>query len=380
MPVRWRVVVFWILFSAFPLFAQLHRVGTCAAFASNGDLLLGTIQGSEFKLYLHPVGQPPVRISETIESSNPCEISFSADGKWAAIAAAGNELTVFVLDRATKTILTRFSSQWLGRNGISFELQQGNFLGGFDKNDSIILWSYLSQSVESNEINVDLHRQLWSIDGKRISDQHVGLPGWGAWRWFIQKYDGETVWLPSSCRMTCYENYQKLSIREDNVQSEGTIAIRDALAIAPVFLPSGDQLLAIAGTQTTAQSALLLDSSGHIVDKTRLPYLPNPLQRVVPDWFGVSKVKVSADGEIAAVARTRVAWVLNDSDRDWGSEIILLRTQPLSVLSRYKTGRGGIGSIAVDQRDGVIRIVGYWRHGWNDLRCNQSGKCRVGAL
>jgi hypothetical protein len=384
MPVRWRVVVFWILFSVCPMFAQSRYIGTCAAFASNGDLLFGAIRDGEFKLHVHPAGQSLIRISEKVDASyHPCEISFSPDGKWAAVAVAGSEITVFVLDRATNTIFTRFSSQWLGRNGISYELQQGNFLGGFDKNDSIVLWNYASQSnagFTTDDVTIDLHRQLWSIDGKRISDQYVSLPGWRAWRWFIQKYDGETVWLPASCKMTCYENYQKLSIRGDDMQNEGTLAIRDALAITPVFLPSRDLLLAIAGTQTSAQSALLFDSSGHIVDKARLPFLPNPLRPVVPDWFGVSKLKVSADGEIAAVARTRTAWVLTDTDRDWGSEIILLRTQPLSVLRRYKTGRGGIGSIAVDQRNGVIRVVGYWRHGWNDLRCDEFGKCRAGAL
>jgi hypothetical protein len=83
---------------------------------------------------------------------------------------------------------------------------------------------------------------------------------------------------------------------------------------------------------------------------------------------------------MAAVARTRVAWLLVDTDRDWGSEIILLRMHPLSVLATYKTGKGGVGSFAVDHHNSVIRVVGYWKHRWNNLRCDQSGKCQKTTL
>jgi len=49
---------------------------------------------------------------------------------------------------------------------------------------------------------------------------------------------------------------------------------------------------------------------------------------------------------MAATGRTRVAWVLVDTDRDWGSEVLLLNLHPLGVVATLRTGKGGIGALA----------------------------------
>lgn len=115
----------------------------------------------------------------------------------------------------------------------------------------------------------------------------------------------------------------------------------------------------------------MLDSSGRIQELVRLPYVPNLFGPLVPDWFGVEQPAISSDGETAAVARTRVAWVLVDTDRDWGSEIVLLNTHPLAVATVLKTGKGGIGAIAVDHRNGMVRLVGFWKEQWHDLKYDE---------
>jgi hypothetical protein len=77
---------------------------------------------------------------------------------------------------------------------------------------------------------------------------------------------------------------------------------------------------------------------------------------LVPDWFYALQPQISHDGEIAAVARERVAWVLVDTARDWGSEVIVLTTDPLRVAAVLKTGLGGIGATAVDRRGSTVRL------------------------
>jgi hypothetical protein len=47
--------------------------------------------------------------------------------------------------------------------------------------------------------------------------------------------------------------------------------------------------------------------------------------------------------------------VLVDTNRDWGSEIVLLKTHPLAVSTVLKTGKGGIG--AMDRNQKLIAIA-----------------------
>jgi hypothetical protein len=73
-----------------------------------------------------------------------------------------------------------------------------------------------------------------------------------------------------------------------------------------------------------------------------------------------------------------VAWVLEDTDRDWGSEIVLLRIHPPAVTTTLKTGKGGIKAIAVDHRNGAVRLVGFWKGRWHERQCDEQhpDKCR----
>jgi hypothetical protein len=118
--------------------------------------------------------------------------------------------------------------------------------------------------------------------------------------------------------------------------------------------------------------ATVIDSAGKVDEQVKLPFMPNLLYPVVPDWFGLHQPSLSTDGEIAALGRSRIAWVLIDTDRDWGSEIVVLGRHPLGVITNLKTGKGGIGAIAVDHRGGVIRLVGFWKDRWHDMRWDES--------
>jgi hypothetical protein len=81
---------------------------------------------------------------------------------------------------------------------------------------------------------------------------------------------------------------------------------------------------------------------------------------------------VSSDGKFAAIGRSRIAWVLVDTDRDWGSEICMLATNPLRLITTLKTGLGGIQALAINHRDNTIRLVGFWKNSWHDLRWDEN--------
>jgi hypothetical protein len=154
--------------------AQTSRIGSCAAFASNGDLLTGIVRDGDLQLDLRPAGKPLASFHEAVQNSLPCEISFSDDGKWAAVVIRSNELTVLVVDRSIGTIQSRFSSPWHGLPKAAKEPDyQGNFLGGFSANDSVVLWRYEPRPLtdQHDASQVDRHRQVWSIDGKLLIEQ-----------------------------------------------------------------------------------------------------------------------------------------------------------------------------------------------------------------
>jgi hypothetical protein len=33
-----------------------------------------------------------------------------------------------------------------------------------------------------------------------------------------------------------------------------------------------------------------------------------------------------------------------------------------------KTGKGGIRAVAIDHRNGVVRLVGFWNGRWHDMK------------
>ena len=103
-----------------------------------------------------------------------------------------------------------------------------------------------------------------------------------------------------------------------------------------------------------------------------LPFFPNLLGPLVPDWFVDHKPAVSQDGGVAAVGRTRIAWVLVDTDQDWGSEVVVLKLHPLAVMATLRTGKGGIRAVAIDHRNGSVRVVSFWNEQWHEARCDDA--------
>ena len=104
------------------------------------------------------------------------------------------------------------------------------------------------------------------------------------------------------------------------------------------------------------------------MSEVSLPFVLNTIWLLMPDWYWVQQPRLSPDGEIAAVGRSLVAWVLVDGDRDWGSEIVILKTHPLTVAATIKTGKGGVSGLSVDHRNGMIRVAGYWGARWHDVQ------------
>jgi hypothetical protein len=133
-------------------------------------------------------------------------------------------------------------------------------------------------------------------------------------------------------------------------------------------LPGDEGFLSVLGR--TAQKAVLFDSSGQLMAQVGLPFFPNLLGPLVPDWFTDRKPEVSHDATVAAVGRTRIAWVLVDTDRDWGSEVVVLKLHPLAVLATLKTGKGGIRTVAIDHREGFVRVVSFWDEQWHEMKCD----------
>lgn len=69
--------------------------------------------------------------------------------------------------------------------------------------------------------------------------------------------------------------------------------------------------------------------------------------------------------------RTR-AWVFVDTDRDSGHEIDLVSTSPLKYAADYTTGEGGVQALVVDHQGNIVRIVGFWKDEWHELRWDES--------
>ena len=296
-----------------------------------------------------------------------CELAFSDDGKWLATVVSSDELVVIISDGKTGAVHKRFSSPWreIGKHPIEWAYRS-SFLGGFLADDSLVLWRYVPREVSdpTDASNLDLYMERWSVEGERLAQLDLGKLGSGiGGRQPIFARQAGRLWLPGDCRGNCYRGIQ-LSGAE--ITQSGNLMFPDDLADPPIPLADGNGFLAVLGIQKTSQKAASFDSAGRLQKEVRLPHSPNLFGPLIPDWFYASQPQSSSDGEIAAVARTRVAWVLVDTDRDWGSEIVVLKTQPLTVVTVLKTGKGGIGPIAVDHRNGVVRVVGFWNGRWHD--------------
>src|SRR4029077_10084109 len=129
------------------------------------------------------------------------------------------------------------------------------------------------------------------------------------------------IWIPNKCEeVFCYREVRVIAGR---VEEGSTLRLPHDNSAEPVTLPGHEGFLSVLGR--TAQKAALLNSSGQSLVQVGLPFFPNLLRPLVPDWFVDHKPAVSQDGIVAAVTRTRVAWVFVDTDRDWGSEVVVLK-------------------------------------------------------
>lgn len=358
-------------------------IGSCVAFAPDGALATGTLRNGDLETKLDQPGAGIVTTHAAIEGSpsrdvlQRCEEAFSADRKWLATVVPGRQLAVVVLDRRTGTVHRTFSSEWFRLRDMSMEpWYRSSFLGGFLQDDSVVLWRYVPRSVAdtSDASHVDLHLQRWSVEGELLSDQDLGPVGFGpAGRQPISFNGLGLLWIPGKCDVTCYKG---LKVAATQVEEQGLLKLPDDNAAQPTALPGDQGFLTVLGR--TAQKAVSLDLSGRLTAKVSLPFFPNLFGPLVPDWFHAYQPALSHDGEFAAIARTRVAWVLVDSDRDWGSEIVLLRMHPLAVATRLKIGKGVVGQVAVDHQDGIVRLVGFWKGSWHEVKCDdrQLNKCR----
>jgi hypothetical protein len=348
---------------------QGMRTRTCVAFAPAGTLATGTVKTDEVEIKLNVSGALVVTTHASIPNSRSCEETFSNDGKWLATLVSGSQLTVVIQESNNGKIHKQFSSEWRQVADRPIEWSyESSFLGGFLPDDSLIVWRYVTRVVAHpvDASHVDLHLQRWSVEGEMLSELDLGDLGFGVGgRHPIFANGLGLLLVPGRCASACYKE-----IEISEAQEVGFLNLPADLSTGPAFLPDNNGLLTILG-QRSIQKLALLDPTGRLQKQVTLPHFPNLLRPVVPDWFYVDGKEISRDGEIAAVARTRVAWVLVDTDRDWGSEIVLLKMHPLAVTTVLKTGKGGIGTIAVDHRNGMVRLVGFWKERWHDMKYDE---------
>lgn len=350
-------------------FCQDLRTPVCVAFSAAGALATAMLKDGELETRLSVSEVPDVTTHISIAGARRCEQTFSNDGKWLATVVSGNDLAVVIHDGKTGTVHKQFSSQWRQIDGRPREwAYMSSSTGGFLADNSLLLWRYIPRPVAdpSDESTIDLHVQRWSVDGEMLSELNLGGLGFGLQgRQPIFARGTGLIWLPGKCGSICYKAMKASGAQ---IEDAGSLMPPKNLASPPAPLPCKNELLAVLGAQRSSQKAALLDSSGSVQKQVTLPHVPNLFGPLVPDWFNPSLPQISPDGEIAAVARTRVAWVLVDTDRDWGSEIIVLKTQPLGVATVLKTGKGGIRAVAIDHRNGAVRLVGFWNGRWHDMK------------
>jgi hypothetical protein len=368
MALRWTVfLVLCLTFSLNkPCYGRAGRNIACAAFSAEGALATATLKGNDLETRLDS-GGAVVTTHTSMDFMRGCEEGFSEDGKWLVTVVPGNELNVIIHDRKTGQLYRRFSSPWRQLKNHPFEWSyESSFLGGFLQDDSLVLWRYVPRADPASESSIDLHMERWNVEGGLLSDLDLGDVGYASGgRQPLAVIGLSMLWLPARCSPSCFRG---VKVSGSHIEDAGELKLPDDTAVEPIPLKSGQGFLTVLGAQRTFQKATLLDASGKLRKQVKLPAFPNLLGPLVPDWFYVRELEMSQDGEFAAIARTRVAWVLVDTDRDWGSEIVILKAASFTVDTVLKTGKGGIQALAIDHRDGVIRLVGFWKGRWHDLK------------
>jgi WD40 repeat protein len=356
---------------------QKPRTVACVAFAHDGSLASGTIRGSELETRLTQPKLAVMTVRTSVGNARDCELAFSPDGRWLAAVIPNDRLNVLIFDRTTGTTRKQFSSEWHTLESHADTVPHVDseskyllpHLGGFLQDGSLVLWRYLPERGDSlyHASATALHLERWSLDGTQISDQY--LARWGkdvAGQAPMTADHLSRLWFGEGQRLRAVSFNDDLTKMED----KGSLELpRDLHAI--VDIPRRQRLLSVSGNLTN-QKAVLMDYSGHVDSKIRLPFIPNPLIPFAVDRFDVAGLATSSDNEIAAIGRERVAWVFVDTDRDWGSQVVLLNLHPLHVLTTLRTGKGGIQALAVDHRSGLIRLVGFWNGRWHDMHSDDA--------
>lgn len=288
------------------------QTAACAAFAPDGALATATIRyGSDIDIRLAEPGGRPLKSHLSIASAAGCELAFSGDGAWVAAAIHSDALAVVLIDRKSGHIAQRFSSKIEPPDSSAGDPA---YLVGFLPDDSLVLRHFAAPSSALAE-----HIQTWSLKGEMISDQPLADAGARA-------------------------GYQPL-------------------------LTPGRPVVAVTGDGARNQMATLSNPSGPVLAQVALPMPGNhnaPLLGVIVR--DQKEIRLSPDGQFAAIARTLFGQLILATDHDWGSEIELLGTSPLRLIANRKTGVGGIQALAIDHRDNLVRVVGFWNNGWHDLR------------
>lgn len=355
---------------------QSSRTPACAAFSVEGTAATGTIRGGDLETRLMPLGSPVKVLRASVGDSTRCEAAFSKDGRWLATVVTAKKLTVLITDRASATLESRFESDWNMLQTIPSEvLSSDRILGGFSEDGSLMLWRYVPQrgTNQWEAPSLRVHLQRWSIRGDLVSDEDLGVLGYeGGGREPISAEEFERIWIPGGCGRECFRG---MRFDSGHLTTANSINMSESNGTTPINLSQTKSFLSVSGEQTKEQ-AVLFDYSGKVNERVSLPYFPNLLVPFAVDWFYPKYLVASSDEQIAVVGRKRVAWVFIDTDRDWGSEVVLLQMQPLKVLATLKTGAGGIGALAVDHRDRSVRLLGFWKDQWHDLSWNAASPSR----
>ena len=325
---------------------QFIPVTACVTFSSSGALATGTVRDrSDIEIRLAEPAARSVAIHVNIPFSESCEQAFSSDGNWLATVVKAEALQVVILNCKSGLVQAQFSSPWQLFHKFPFESQsRSGFLAGFTPNDNVALWRQVPHDPTDTRASplIDMHVQIWSVKGELLVDQLLGNAG---------RNDTQTGAAENGLTRICRPAggcYWHLSSPDQQ-----------------------DLFMTIDRKGDKDEKATLFDHSGEVKAELDLPVPRNIWGRLVPDWMYSGAPLISSDGQIAAVIRSHVAWVLVDTDRDWGSEVDVLTTKPLRLITSYKTGLGGIGALAVDHRDSNIRVVGFWKGRWHDLRWDE---------
>lgn len=346
---------------------QLAGTQRCAVFSPSGMLAKASLTKGSLRVSLYRsdggVSNYETPVSEASAYAHECEIAFSPNEKSVAVVGRDQQIEVAAVSTDGAGTLHHFSVPWNAwKNSPQEQFNNTKLLVGLEDDESVILVRRVYGDGRKDQLLLERR----NLEGEVLSEKALGTP-FDRYEHnvsLVQSNAHPLVFFAGWCGANCFRSFDPVSGLADR---GADLILPTTVASAPTALPAADQLLMVAGEERKEQKALLVDRTGAVKSELKLPLQKNPLSVVVPDWFQFRTPAVSSDGAVAVIAERRVAWVLIDTDRDWGSEFMLLDLAPLKVLSKVRTGKGGIGALAVDRRQGKVRVVGFWGNAWHDL-------------